>query len=257
MGKIPVTACLLVKNEEDRLPRVLSSLSCFQEILVFDSGSEDQSIKLCLDFEARVEQVPWEGFGATRKKLFSAVSSPWVFWIDADEVVTKELAKELRALFAGKGPRHCGYLVNRIVRFQERWIRHGEWFPDWNLRLFRADSWSMEEVAVHERVNLKVGKAERLDGLLEHHTYRSWDDFQSRSDLYVSLWAQEKMASGRNPFFLEGVLRASWKLFRAFILRGGFMEGMLGFRIARTNALEVYNKYKLLELLNKSTSSNV
>ena len=159
VDKLPVTACMLVKNEADRLSRVLPSLALFDEILVFDSGSEDQSIQTCLDAGAKVDEVKWEGFGTTRKKLFSAASSPWIFWIDADEVVTPELADELKALFAGTGPGDRGYEVNRIVRFEDRWIRHGEWFPDWNLRFFRADSWSMEEVAVHERVDLRGRKA--------------------------------------------------------------------------------------------------
>tara|TARA_Y100001934_G_C12339631_1_gene769481 strand:+ start:641 stop:1393 length:753 start_codon:yes stop_codon:yes gene_type:complete len=246
VDKLPVTACILVKNEADRLPRILPSLDIFEEILVFDSGSEDQSVQMCLDAGARVEEVQWEGFGATRKKLFSAASSPWIFWIDADEVVTADLARELMDLFAGSEPEKRGYEVNRIVRFDGRWIRHGEWFPDWNLRLFRADSWSMEELAVHERVDLQGGKPDRLDGLLEHHTYRSWDDLRARSERYAALWAEQQSAAGRRPFFLEGVMRACWKLFRAFVLRGGFMDGILGFKIAFANAFEVYLKYQLL-----------
>lgn len=256
MDKLPVTACLLVKNEEDRLPRVLPSLALFEKILVFDSGSEDQSIQMCLDAGAKVEEVQWEGFGATRKNLFSAASSPWIFWIDADEVVTSELADELKALFAGTGPGEDGYEVNRIVRFDGHWIRHGEWFPDWNLRLFRSDSWDMKEVAVHERVDLKGGKTGRLEGLLEHHTYRSWDDLRARSERYAALWAQEKMASGRRPFFLEGELRAAWKLFRALFLRAGFLDGQLGLRIAWANALEVGLKYRLLRSLAAKASNS-
>lgn len=248
MDKLPVTACLLVKNEADRLARALPPLNLFEEVLVFDSGSEDESIRMCRDAGARVEEVPWEGFGATRRKLFSAASSKWIFWIDADEVLTPELSAELRELFAEGDPSATGYEINRIVRFEDRWIRHGEWSPDWNLRLFRADSWSMEEVAVHERVNLKGGKAGRLEGLLEHHTYRSWDDFRSRSERYALLWAEEKMASGHRPFLFEGWMRAAWKLFRAIFLRAGFLDGQLGVRIAWANACEVYLKYRWLRM---------
>ena len=93
MDKLPVTACLLVKNEADRLARVLPALNLFKEVLVFDSGSEDDSVRMCRDAGARVEEVPWEGFGATRRKLFSAASSPWIFWIDADEVLTVVIPK--------------------------------------------------------------------------------------------------------------------------------------------------------------------
>jgi (heptosyl)LPS beta-1,4-glucosyltransferase len=254
VDKLPVTACMLVKNEADRLSRVLPSLNVFEEILVFDSGSEDQSIQMCLDAGAKVDEVKWEGFGTTRKKLFSAASAPWIFWIDADEVVTPELADELKALFAGTGPGDRGYEVNRIVRFEDRWIRHGEWFPDWNLRLFQADSWSMEEVAVHERVDLKGGKADRLKGLLEHYTYRSWDDFRARSERYALLWAEEKMASGRRPFLFEGCMRSAWKFFRAFLLRGGLLHGKLGLRIAWANAKEVRMKYKYLAKLHETSA---
>ena len=246
--KLPISACMLVKNEADRLLRSLPSLDIFEEILVFDSGSKDQSIQMCLDAGARVEEVQWEGFGTTRRKLFSAASSPWIFWIDADEVVTPELSRSLIKLFTKLEPSKLGYEVNRMVCFNGRWIRYGEWFPDWNLRLFRSDSWSMDDSLVHERVDLQKGKPERLDGLLEHHTYRSWEDFRTRSKTYASLWAEHQFALGRRTFFFEGIIRALWKFSRAFVLRAGFLDGVLGFKIALANAYEVYLKYELLRV---------
>lgn len=245
--KLPVSVCMLVKNEEDRLINSLPPLSIFKEVLIYDSGSTDESINICKKYHARVIQGEWLGFSETRKKLFFQVSQPWIFWLDADEVVTAELSRELRAINF-ENP-HCeGFDLNRKVFFENKWINYGEWFPDWNLRIFRSDSWKMEHRDVHEGIIIK-GTSKRLNGLLEHHSYRDWNDRNSRVKRYAELWAQMKFSEGISPFAGEGSSRAIWRFFRNYIIRLGFLDGVLGFKISLSIAKEVNLKYKKLHQL--------
>jgi glycosyltransferase involved in cell wall biosynthesis len=242
--KLPISVCMLVKNEADRLVKSLPPLSIFEEVIVYDSGSTDESIEICKKYHAKVIQGEWLGFPETRKKLFSQASQAWIFWLDADEAVTPELSKELSTINFESS--HCeGFEVNRKVYFENKWINHGEWFPDWNIRIFRSDRWQMVNRDVHEGIIIK-GTSKRLNGLLEHHTYRDWNDRNSRMNRYAELWAQMKSQQGVSTFAGEGILRAIWRFFRNYILKLGFLDGILGLKISISIAKEVNLKYKKL-----------
>ena len=245
--KLPISVCMLIKNEEDRLTKSLPPLSIFKEVLVYDSGSTDESIKICKKYHAKVIQGEWLGFSETRKKLFHQASQPWIFWLDADEAVTAELSKELSAINF-ENPLCEGFEVNRKVFFENQWINHGEWFPDWNLRIFRSDCWEIEDRAVHESINLK-GSSRKLKGILEHHSYRNWNDRNLRMEKYSELWAQMKLQEGVKTFIAEGTLRGIWRFFRNYIIKLGFLDGILGLKISISIAKEVNLKYKKLHQL--------
>ena len=245
--KLPISVCILVKNEESNLINSLPALSIFKEVLVYDSGSTDKSLEICEQFGAKVISGEWLGFSESRKKLFSEASQPWIFWLDADEVLTSELASELKSVFSSE-IKCQGFEINRMVFFLGKKIRHGEWFPDWNLRIFRADSWRMDDRDVHESVNLR-GSRLRLSGLLEHYSYQDWNDRAQRMEHYSNLWAQMKQEQGSKTFSGEGSIRALWRFFRAYILKFGFLDGLIGFKIAISVASEVALKYKKLHQL--------
>jgi glycosyltransferase involved in cell wall biosynthesis len=244
ISTLPVSVCLLVLNEEDRLERTLAPLGAFYETIVLDSGSTDRSIEICKAHGARVYQEKWQGFGKMRQKLFSLGSQPWIFWLDADEVVRDELVTELRDLFS-RPILFDAFMINRMVYFEDRWIRHGDWFPDWTTRLFKANSWSMEPREVHESIRIN-GSVGRLKGFLEHHTYRNWDDQRRRSQRYATLWANQ-MANRGDPLPLGTPrVRGCWRFFKGYVLKRGFLDGLLGLRIAFANARETVLKHELL-----------
>ena len=245
---LPISVCMLVKNEADRLVKSLPPLSIFEEILVYDSGSTDESINLCKKYNSKVIQGEWLGFSETRKKLFTHASQPWIFWLDADEVVTTELLNEFRAINF-ESPRCEGFELNRKVFFESQWINHGEWFPDWNVRIFRSDRWEMINRDVHEGIILK-GNSKRLKGLLEHHSYRNWNDRNLRMEKYSELWAIMKFKKGFKAFKTEGSFRAIWRFFRNYVIKLGFLDGILGLQVSISIAKEVNLKYRKLYQLN-------
>ena len=244
-GKLPVTVCILCLNEADRLRRCLAPLADFAEVIVLDSGSTDGSQDICREYGVTLHEGPWLGFATQRRKLFALASQPWILWLDADEVVRPELLAELKSLFAAGEPAKAAYRVNRLVIFEGREVRHGNWFPDRCIRLFRTDCWAMPERAVHESLEIR-GDIADLSGLLEHHTYRDWDDQRRRAEKYAALWAEQAAAEGRRAGPLAGPLRALWRFLRGYILRRGFLDGSLGFKVAMANGREVALKYRLL-----------
>ncbi|MCX8497279.1 MAG: glycosyltransferase family 2 protein [Akkermansiaceae bacterium] len=231
-------------NEETHLKRLLAQVPAFAEWILLDTGSTDSSAEIGRCAGAVVRSVAWSGFSETRRQHFAMASQPWILWIDADEEVTQELVDELRQLFAN-GPSHAAYRINRIMFFEGNWIRHGEWYPDRVLRLFRADRWTMPTRAVHESL-LVNGTIGSLRAELPHYSYRDWHDRNQRIQKYAQLWATQEATKGRRSSLLEATGRAAWKFFRAYFLKRGLADGLLGLRIARSCSKEVYLKYVAL-----------
>ncbi len=252
-NKIPVSVCLLVKNEADRLPGTLERLNFFSEIVALDSGSTDNSLEILGKFGVRIIQSNWQGFAKTRKVLFNSAEQPWIYWLDADEIITDQLRNELIELFSSPIDL-TAFMVNRIVYFDGHWIKHGDWFPDWNVRLFRSDKWKMENREVHESITI-LGEIGKLGGLMEHYTYRNWEDMRQRSLRYANLWAVEAFAKNKKYSLLISYLRSVWRLFRGLILKGGLLDGIIGIKIAIAISKEVLLKYRLLGDLIRSKTN--
>ncbi len=241
---LPISVCMLVKNEMDRLPRTLAALAEFAEIVVLDSGSADGSVDYARNHGCVVYESEWFGFGAMRTKVFRYAQEPWILWLDADEIVTDGLLSSLRQLFRD-GATADAYQINRMVHFMGKRVRHGDWFPDWNTRLFRSTCWEMDERPVHETIRV-TGRVGRLRGLLEHHSYRDWSDRRARAERYAELWAAMEVSRGRRPRPGEAAIRGLWRFVRGYLLRLGVRDGLLGLRIAASIASETRLKYRLL-----------
>jgi len=244
---LPITVCMMCLNEERHLKKLLTQVPEFAEWILLDTGSTDASAEIGRGAGATVRSIAWSGFSETRRQHFAMASQPWILWIDADEEVTQDLVDELRRLFA-RGPTHTAYRINRIMYFEGKWIRHGEWYPDRVLRLFRTDRWTMPTREVHESL-LVNGTLGSLRAELPHYSYQDWHDRNQRIEKYAKLWAVQETAKGRKSCFLEPWMRASWRFFRACFIKHGVADGWLGIQVAWSCAREVYLKYRALEML--------
>lgn len=244
MSRIAASACILACNEEENLPRCLEPLADFEEILVLDSGSTDRTIEIARAKGARVVEAPWEGFGRTRKKLFEEASQPWIFWVDADEVAPPELVGEMRNC-AAEGSDCDGYKINRITYIGSRKIRHGLWYPDWNLRFFRRTAWSMEDRDVHEAVEV-AGATGLFLSRLHHYSYRDWADRRARAQRYAKLWAAQAFRDGKRVTVFDQASHAFGCFLKGYLLRLGFLDGPAGLRLALSTSCETSDKYRRL-----------
>ena len=247
-----ISFCLITLNEEKNLPRCLAScVDLADEIIVLDSGSSDATEKIARQFGARFEHQDWLGFVGQKNKVLSLAQHEWVFSLDADEELSAELRAEILALkSATSAAAISGYAMPRCVFYEGRWIRHGDWYPDRLTRLFRRERGKFAGQRVHERLEIS-GAIENLRGDLHHYSFSDAHDHWQRCQLYARLWAQEKFESGKTAAFFAPVLHAAFRWLRGYVLRGGFLDGAQGWRIAAICARETRLKYKLLRALHR------
>ncbi len=242
-----LSSCIITLNEEANLRRCLSSLGDLaDELVVVDSGSTDGTEAVAAEFGARWVVRDWPGFRDQKNRALDLAAHDWVLSLDADEALSTLLQEELRAL-KKQGPAEgvAGYSMPRCVFYEDRWIRHGDWYPDRLVRLFRRDRARFAGGRVHERLELD-GTACKLAGDLEHYSFTDVADHSARCEKYARLWAKTAREEGRSAGPLAPGLHAIFRWLRGYVLRGGFLDGGAGWRIAQMNAHEVYLKYRLL-----------
>ncbi len=244
MNRIAASACILAYNEEENLPRCLDALTDFEEILVLDSGSTDRTAEIARRKGARVIEEEWEGFGRTRKKLFSEASKEWILWIDADEVLHPELVGEIRNCVQDD-PDCNGYQINRITYVGRRRVRHGLWYPDWNLRFFRRTAWEMEDRDVHESVTVP-GVAGKFLSRMDHYSYKDWRDRRERAERYAKLWASQAFRDGKRATVFDQLGHGAGCFLKGYFLKLGFLDGITGIRVACSTSCETADKYRRL-----------
>jgi glycosyltransferase involved in cell wall biosynthesis len=198
----------------------------------------------------RVLIEPWRGYGPQKQFALEQARCRWVLSIDADEQVSPELAREITAL-DGSGD---GYLVPRVVWYLNRWIRHGVWYPDPVLRLFRRDRARFTLDAVHERVVLE-GRVASLEGALHHYSYRDIAHHVTRMNEMASLAARQMAERGRRAGWLQLGLTPGWEFLRAYVIERGFLDGKAGFVVAALHAQYTFLKYARLHEATASRGS--
>jgi glycosyltransferase involved in cell wall biosynthesis len=223
--RAPVSLVLITRNAASQLRACLDSAQFAEEIVVVDSGSDDDTVQLATSMGARVIHQEWLGFGPQKQRAVECARNDWVLCLDADERVTPELARSIAQALAT--PRAHAYRMARRNRFLGRWLRHGEGYPDWSTRLFdrRHARWSDD--AVHERVMVE-GNVGTLDGDLAHHSAESLDAYMAKQNRYTTLQAQSMHASGRRASVAKLMLSPLVRFLRFYVFRLGFLDGVPG-----------------------------
>lgn len=238
---IPLSVAIIARDEGERLPDAIRSVSFADEILVLDSGSTDGTPELARGLGARVLQTDWPGYVAQKNRALAEVRHAWVLAIDADERVSEALADELRALLASE-PALPGYEIPRLSWWEGAPLRHGRWGRDRKVRLFRRDRARWEGRDPHDRIALD-GPAGRLTGPLHHHPYRDLGEHLSTIDRYTALAAELMAAEGVRARWWDLAFRPSLHLVDALLLKAGLLDGARGLCVATLGALYVQLKW--------------
>ena len=257
MGRpVKISFCLITLNEEANLRRCLDSCADLaDEIIILDSGSSDATATIAKDFGAHFIHQDWLGYVGQKNKVLRLANHDWVFSLDADEELSPELREDIRRLKTITTPSELsGYSLPRCVLYDGRWIRHGDWYPDRLVRLFRCDRARFAGGKVHERLLLD-GPIERLHSDLYHHSFKDDADHWTRCQHYARLWAETQHEHGKTAGPLSPWTHAAFRWFRGYILKRGFLDGAQGWRIARYCAREVALKYRLLRAMGKPARS--
>jgi glycosyltransferase involved in cell wall biosynthesis len=239
--KYPLTVLVIASNEERNIGRCLRSVRFWAaESLVVVNDCTDATVRVAEALGARVVEHAWEGYGAQKNFGTALATQDWVLSLDADEEVSAELGCSLRKFLSRDASGYAGARFPRLVRFQGRWIRHGDWYPDEQLRLYRKDRGRWTEPAVHEHLELR-GRIKRLRGPLHHYTYRSLREQIQVGLNYGELWLRDQELRPVRAFEVLG--RAFWRFFRGYVLKFGFLDGFWGLHIALSQGFLVFYRY--------------
>jgi glycosyltransferase involved in cell wall biosynthesis len=247
-----VSVAIVTLNEEENLPRTLTSVRWADEIVVVDSGSTDRTVEIAHTLGARVIERAWPGFAAQKNFAISQCTGTWILSLDADEELTPELQTQIRTMLASDPPIDAYYLRRRNL-FLGRWIKHGGFYPDSKLRLFRRSAANFaltpqfEERPVHETIAFD-GAAGTLDYDLVHNAYPALSTYIEHMDRYSGLGADLLVAKGRTSrsllSFLSNIFVVPQIMFLwNYFFRLGFLDGREGLLLHLYHATYTSWKY--------------
>ena len=254
---ITLSVILITKNESANIDACLASVAFADEWIVVDSASSDDTAERARRFGATViDTADWPGFGAQKQRALDRAGGDWVLAIDADERVTPELAASIRAevgreRIADTAAAPVAFTASRLSSFCGEWIRHGDWYPDRVLRLFRRGRGHFSADRVHERVVVD-GPVGALAGELLHHTMPTLDDAIAKMNRYSSGRAADRVAAGESGGLAPALTHGLWAFLRGYVLRRGFLDGPAGFAVAAYVAEGTYYRYLKMAALARS-----
>lgn len=222
-----LTACLIVRDEESRLPACLESITFCDEVVVVDGGSGDRTVEIARASGAKVIENPWPGFAAQRNVALDHAHGDWVLEIDADEQVSPELQADIKAMLAESPPETMAGLATRDI-FLGRALGPSTRYPRYRHRLFRRAAFRHDESrAVHEGL-WPDGPALPLDGELTHLLASSWSEALRDARAYARLEATQRGRSGVGEALTGTILRPAAKLAYRLLPYGGWRDGWRG-----------------------------
>lgn len=236
-----ISAIIITYNEEKNIRRCLSGIDWVDEIVVVDSQSTDDTKKIASLFTSRIFDIKWEGFGKAKDYAKEKASCPWILSVDADEVVTEDLKEEIQRITQSEDSLN-GYYIPRKSNFLGKWIKHGGWYPDYVLRLFKKDKAEFSHSLVHEKIELneEIGY---LKSPLLHYTDPSFDHYLEKLNRYTSLSAEQLSREGKKAGVLDLIFRPFSTFFKTYFMKRGFLDGGVGFILAVSSAFHVFSKY--------------
>jgi glycosyltransferase involved in cell wall biosynthesis len=239
----PLSVVIITLNAGSQLAPCLESARFADEVVVVDSGSADHTVEIAQGSGARVVVHAWLGFGKQKNFAVAAATHDWVLCLDADERVSPGLAESIALTI--RAPVHNAYAMARRNRFLGRWLRHGEGYPDWNVRLFdrRHARWS--EDPVHEKV-VTEGTVGKLAGDLLHESAPSLDSYLAKQNRYTTLQADALYAAGRRASVAQLWLSPLLRFLKFYVLRAGFLDGAAGLMHIAIGCFASFSKHAKL-----------
>lgn len=247
---------IIARNEEKNIAAAIESCQSFAcEFIVVDDHSTDNTASIAKALGAKVFTRALNGdWGAQQTFGMQQATQPWLFLLDCDECCTPELAQEIQAIVQQKPTQ--AYWVKRLNHFKKRRVKYGPLSPDWVLRLLPKEG-SYVDGYVHPKIVVQVPQT-RLKHALLHYTYESWAQLEGKMAKYSTLAAKKYFDEGKQSAYAKDlILRPAVAFFKMYVLKRGFLDGALGWALAKNYANYTLAKYyKLYELNEQRRSSS-
>ena len=256
MKREKLSVTVITYNEEGNIAACLESLKWADEIIVVDSGSTDKTLQICREYTDRIWTNPWPGMNEQKRVAMDHAVHPWILNIDADERVPENLRDYILKVL--ETPDGDGYRFPRKNHFLGKWLRHGGWYPDHVLRLFRKERGHYRGIDPHDKVVVE-GKVITAPLPLLHFTYKALSQYEAKISTYSTVAARMKYESRRKILFISVLtpVKALTKFIEVYFIKLGLLDGYLGLVVAMASASSAFWKYaKIWELKTQNKSSS-
>ena len=247
IGNISISAAIITLDEERNIADCIKSLDWVDQIVVVDSLSRDRTKEIAGKLGAEVIDQKFLGHVRQKQLAVDSCKYDWVVCLDADERTPPDLKREIVALF-GRTPAeslYAGYSVARRSFHLGRWIRHGGWYPDRNVRLFNRKHGRWSGIDPHDRIVVD-GPVGALNGALEHFVFRDLAHNVHTNNVYSSIGTTILFEKGCQPSLLKMLVKPVGKFLETYVVKGGFLDGMPGFIISVGAAYSMFLKFAKL-----------
>jgi glycosyltransferase involved in cell wall biosynthesis len=288
---VTLSVVIITHNEEANIARTLAGVKPLVadgkgEIIIVDSGSTDRTVEIAKSFGAKVFVEVWKGYAAQKNSAIDKATGDWILSLDADEELEPKLLEEVSWLLGAirdwerdglpvdndpgsrelrdRGARYGldeenlnGFLIPRKNFFLGRWMKHGGFWPDSKLRLFRSGKGRFQARAVHEDIHAEGVTSSMQRGALLHHSYPTLFDYIDHMNRYSSLGAEMAVAEGCRGFSATDiVVRPAATFIYNYFFRLGFLDGREGLLLHIYHAVYVSWKYAKAWELSRKQSKN-
>jgi glycosyltransferase involved in cell wall biosynthesis len=242
-----LSVAMIAMNEEANLPRTLESVRWVDEIVLVDSGSKDRTLEIAHSFGAKTSYHAFGGHGEQKNVALDLCTSDWTLLLDADEVLTPELQAEIRALLSSE-PKYGAYWIPRLNLYFGRWIRHGGFYPDHKLRLFRRGSARLSEGVGPHSTPQFTGPRGTLKHDMLHYAYPTlviYLEHMSRysSEIALLLYRDGRTSRSLTAFVWNGVLNPIATFIYNYFFRLGFLDGREGLLLHLNHSVYIHWKF--------------
>jgi glycosyltransferase involved in cell wall biosynthesis len=246
MSRLPISVCMISGAEAGRIGRALESISGWttETVVVLNQEVQDGTEEITARHGAKVIREAWKGHKAQKNSVAEKASQEWILGLDADEAVSNELREEIEDLFA-RGTllqNYAAFSFPRLSWFCGRWIRHGDWYPDRQTRLWRRGRarWGGEDP--HDKL-LVEGRIGKLRGNLNHYSSENINGRLKKISQFSDEFVRQRAPTGANPGMFDLSVRPFWRFFRGYFIRLGFLDGWPGYYIACHMAFSTMVRY--------------
>lgn len=250
-----ISVVIITRNEAHVIANTLQSLQAVtNDIVIVDSGSTDETVKICKQFKASVIETGWAGYGINKNKGIDAAKNDWILSLDADEAIDEELEQTLLKLSLQDDTQVFNIRFKNF--FCNKWIRFGEWGFDKHIRLFNRKKVHWDSAAVHEGLVFPEGvKITRLKGNILHYTVKNQQEYFTKMNNYARMNAEKYFVAEKKSNLFKQYFSPLFAFLQHYIFRLGFLDGREGFIIAKTTAWYTYLKYSYLKEMNINPDS--
>jgi glycosyltransferase involved in cell wall biosynthesis len=242
-----LSVAMIAVNEEANLARTLETVKWADEIVVVDSGSTDRTIEIAQSYGAKTSYHAFGGHGEQKNVALDLCTMDWILLEDADEPLTPELQAEIQELLAGE-PEYTAYWIPRLNLFLGRWMRHGGFYPDRKLRLFKRGTARLSEGVGPHSTPQHTGPKAKLTHNMLHYAYPDLTAYLEHMNRYSSEIARLLAAKGKTsrsvPAFVWNCLLNPWATFvYNYFIRLGFLDGREGLLLHLNHSVYIHWKF--------------